>query len=164
MDEVATWHGGRPRPGHIVLDRDPAPPPPPQKGHSSPVFLAHVYCGHGRPSQLMLSSCYISGNGNECSLQVSYLFIMAALHSRCRHYICALWFLLSIFLFFPRLISLSQIGCLPYLHTWCGHSADLGCSSETCCMQITGNAGCKIAKKIAIWAPSHNFVGPCLRN
>ena len=25
-------------PGHIVLDRDPAP--------SSPQFLAHVYCGH----------------------------------------------------------------------------------------------------------------------
>jgi len=29
-------------PGHIVLDGDPAPPPP--KGHS-PQFLAHVCCG-----------------------------------------------------------------------------------------------------------------------
>jgi len=28
--------------GHIVLDRDPAPPP--LKGHS-PQFLAHIYCG-----------------------------------------------------------------------------------------------------------------------
>jgi len=46
-------------PCHIVLDGDPAPP---QKGHSSPLsplFSAHVYCGHGRPSQLLLSSCYI---------------------------------------------------------------------------------------------------------
>jgi len=30
-------------PGHIVLDGDPAPPPP--KGHSAPQFSAHVYCG-----------------------------------------------------------------------------------------------------------------------
>jgi len=29
-------------PGHIVLDRDPAPPSP--KGHS-PQFSAHIYCG-----------------------------------------------------------------------------------------------------------------------
>jgi len=31
-----------PGPGHIVLDRNPAPPPP--KGHS-PQFSAHIYCG-----------------------------------------------------------------------------------------------------------------------
>jgi len=30
--------------GDIVLDGNPAPPPPPKKGHS-PQFLAHVYCG-----------------------------------------------------------------------------------------------------------------------
>jgi len=30
--------------------------------------------------------------------------IMAALHSRCGHYIFALWLLSSIFYFFPRLI------------------------------------------------------------
>jgi len=30
-------------PGHIVLDGEPAPPP--KKGHSSPHFLAPVYCG-----------------------------------------------------------------------------------------------------------------------
>jgi len=41
-------------PGHIVLDGDPAPL---RKEHSSPLFSAHVYCGHGRPSQLLLSSC-----------------------------------------------------------------------------------------------------------
>jgi len=43
--------------GHIVLDGDPALPP---KGHSSlPLFSADVYCGHGRPSQLLLSSCLL---------------------------------------------------------------------------------------------------------
>jgi len=38
-----------------VLDGDPSPP---QKGHSNTLlFSAHVYCGHGRPSQLLRSSC-----------------------------------------------------------------------------------------------------------
>ena len=44
-------------PGHVVLYGDAAPPPR-EKGTSAPLlFLAHVYCGHGRPSQLLLSSC-----------------------------------------------------------------------------------------------------------
>ena len=34
-------------PCDIVLDWDPAAP------------AAHVYCGHGRPPQLLLSSCYV---------------------------------------------------------------------------------------------------------
>jgi len=42
--------------GDIVLDGDPAPP---KKGHS-PKFSAHAYCGHGRPSQLLLSSCILA--------------------------------------------------------------------------------------------------------
>jgi len=52
---------------------------------------------------------------------VSFHFIMAALRSRRGHYIFVLRFLLSIFyLFFLAYSQLSQIGCLPYLHTWCG--------------------------------------------
>jgi len=43
MDQDVSWYGGRPRPGHIVLDGDPAPPP--RKGLSSPHFSAHVCCG-----------------------------------------------------------------------------------------------------------------------
>jgi len=35
--------------GHIVLDVAPALRNPP--------LFARVYCGHGRPSQLLLSSC-----------------------------------------------------------------------------------------------------------
>jgi len=42
MDQDDTWYGGRPRPGHIVLHGDPAPPPP--KGHN-PQFSAHVCFG-----------------------------------------------------------------------------------------------------------------------
>ena len=55
MDEDAAWYGSRPRPRAHCIRRVPAP----AKGapHSSPLFSAHVYCGHGRPSQLLLSSC-----------------------------------------------------------------------------------------------------------
>jgi len=28
-----------------------------ERGTAAPLFSAHVYCGHGRPSQLLLSSC-----------------------------------------------------------------------------------------------------------
>ena len=42
-------------PGHIVLDGDPAPPR--DRGTAAPLFSALVYYGHGRPSQLLLSSC-----------------------------------------------------------------------------------------------------------
>ena len=42
--------------GHIVLDRIPALR---ERGAAAaPFFSAHVYCGHGRPSQLLLSSCH----------------------------------------------------------------------------------------------------------
>jgi len=56
MDEDATWCGSRPRHRPHCITRGPSCP---QKGHCSPPFFAHVYCGHGRPSQLLLSSCYI---------------------------------------------------------------------------------------------------------
>jgi len=41
-------------PGHIVLDGVPGPP---KGAQQPPLFSAHVYCGHGRPSQLLLSCC-----------------------------------------------------------------------------------------------------------
>jgi len=45
-------------PGHIVLDGDPVLPLP-QKGHSSPlVFGPYVLWSNGRPSQLLLSTCF----------------------------------------------------------------------------------------------------------
>ena len=64
---------------------------------------------------------------------------MAALHSRCGHYILPCDFDLSSFFFLLFFLAQSQrsaIGCLPYFHTWCGLSANLECMSEMCCTQL----------------------------
>ena len=54
MDEDATCYGSRPRPRPHCIRRGPSS----AKGAQQPaVFSAHIYCGHGRPSQLLLSSC-----------------------------------------------------------------------------------------------------------
>jgi len=58
MDEDATWYGSRPRPSHFVLDGFPAIR---ERGTAArPSFrpMSIVASGHGRPSQLLLSSCY----------------------------------------------------------------------------------------------------------
>jgi len=54
VDEDATQYGSRLRPGHFVLDGFPAIR---ERGTAAPLSSAHVCCGHGRPSQLLLSSC-----------------------------------------------------------------------------------------------------------
>ena len=56
MDEDATWCRSRPRPRPHCFRRGPSSPPH-KRGTAAPSFLAHVYCGHGRPSELLLSSC-----------------------------------------------------------------------------------------------------------
>ena len=38
-------------------------------------------------------------------------------------------------------------GCLPYFHTWCGLSENLGCRPETCCTRLAENTGCKKSPK-----------------
>ena len=77
MDEDATWHGSRPRPRPQCVRRGDAAPP--RKGHSSPrLFLAHVYCGHGRPSQLLVSSC-CTGHDIKCQ----YFTMGAPIHQNC---------------------------------------------------------------------------------
>jgi len=43
-------------------------------------------------------------------------------------------------------------------YTWCGLSANLECISEMCCTRLAENTGYKNYAKIAICAPSHNFV------
>jgi len=45
------------------------------------------------------------------------------------------------FFFFPA--QRSEIGCLPYFHTWCGLSANLECRFEMCCTRLAENTGCK---------------------
>jgi len=68
---------------------------------------------------------------------------MAALRSRCGHYIlpCG-FFLSSCFLSLPNL-SGRRTGCLPYFHTWCGLSANLECRSEMCRKRLPENTGRK---------------------
>jgi len=66
--------------------------------------------------------------------------------------------------FFLACSQRSEIGCLPCFHTWCGLSANLECRSEMCCTRLAGNTGRKSDAKIAICAPSHNFVGSYLCN
>jgi len=44
------------------------------------------------------------------------------------------------------------------------HGANLECRSETCCARLAENTGRKNRQKVAIWAPSHNFVGLYLPN
>jgi len=82
---------------------------------------------------------------------------MPVLHSRCEHYIfCSCgYFLLygcpvvsSFFLFFLAYSQLSQIGCLPYFHTWRGLSANLECRTEMCCTWLAENIGRKKLPKI----------------
>jgi len=57
---------------------------------------------------------------------------------------CNFFLLLSFFLASPQP---SQIGCLPYFHTWCGLSANLECKSETYCMGLAENTGPKISPR-----------------
>jgi len=57
--------------GHIVLDGDQARG---QKGHTAPLFSTHVYCGHGRPSQLLLSSCSQICYGSAISVSGQFHF------------------------------------------------------------------------------------------
>jgi len=58
MDEDATWYGSRPGPRAHSVRRGPSSPR--ERGTAAPpvLFSTHVYCGHGRPSQLVLSSCF----------------------------------------------------------------------------------------------------------
>ena len=87
---------------------------------------------------------------------------MAALSSRCGHYIFALWLwppygigqaiiflpcdFYSIFLLLfssPNLNGRRLDVYIPYFRTWCGLSANFECMSETCCTRLAENTGRK---------------------
>jgi len=57
MDEDGTWYGSRPWQRPHCVRREPSSPPPAKGAQQPPRLLVHVYCSHGRPSQLLLSSC-----------------------------------------------------------------------------------------------------------
>ena len=58
MDQNATWYGGRPGAGDIVLAGDPLQLPFPKRGHNIPKFSSHVLWANGRPSQLLLQHLF----------------------------------------------------------------------------------------------------------
>jgi len=58
MDGDATWYGSRPRPRPHCVRRGPSSPRE-RDIAAPPLFSARLYCGHGRQSQLLLSSCEI---------------------------------------------------------------------------------------------------------
>ena len=63
--------------------------------------------------------------------------------------IFVLWFLsFFFFLFFLAKSQRSEIGCLPYFHTWCVLSANLECMSEMRCTLLAENTG---RKKLPFW-------------
>ena len=82
---------------------------------------------------------------------------MAALRSRCGHSIFVLWFLLSsvyLYSFFLAYSQPSQIGCLPYFHTWCGLSSNSGCRLKRAASGSLEMHDAKNGQKFAICAPS----------
>jgi len=52
MDEDTTWYRSRPRPRPHCVRRGPSSRR--ERCTATPLFSAHVYCGHSRPSQLLL--------------------------------------------------------------------------------------------------------------
>jgi len=100
-------------------------------------------------------------------LSNDYCSLRSPLWNRADHYIFILWFLLSLFLssFFtsPNISRRRLDVCHTSTHGVPGLSANLRRRSETCCMRLAKNTGRKKVAKIAIWAPSPNFVGLYLR-
>jgi len=96
---------------------------------------------------------------------------MAALRSRCGHYIFIMWFLLSFFFlllsFFSPILSRRTFDVytiLPHM-VWPYCEFRMHCRCETCCTQLAEiQDGRKILQQFAIWAPSHNFVWLYLSN
>jgi len=60
VDQDATWYEVGLGPGYIVLDDEPAPPPQKRGTQQPPPFGRCLLWPNGRPSQLLLSSCYIT--------------------------------------------------------------------------------------------------------
>jgi len=70
----------------------------------------------------------------------------------------------SFLLFFLAYSWWSQSGYLPYFHKWCSLSANLDAGLKYGARGSLKIQNAKIMQKIAICAPSHNFVGLYLHN
>jgi len=88
---------------------------------------------------------------------------MAALRSRCGHYIFALWFLLLFFLsfYFPRITS----AVADWMSTILPHMVWPYCEFRNARLKRAARGLLKYrTQKFAISVPSHKFVGLYLRN
>jgi len=91
MDEDATLYGSIHRPSPHCVRRGPSSP---RKGQSRPLFLAHVCFGHGRPSQLLLSSCFLHRGSNHILPFVVFYHLFVKFHCNrfnFRCLICRFW-------------------------------------------------------------------------
>ena len=97
----------------------------PERGTAAPLFLAHVYCGHGRPSQLLLSSCCENKvrMSNIVIFQVAWFFLQNLPTARKRHVLsekhyvlCCIWY---VALTTDAAVSNNALICyvMCYLHT-----------------------------------------------
>jgi len=94
-------------------------------------------------SIFLLSAFFMAALRSRCEHYIFLLwFLVAALWNKAGHYIFVLWFLLLPYMpfssFFLAYSQPRQIGCLPYFHTWCGLGANLQCRSETRLAENTG--------------------------
>jgi len=135
MEKDATWYGSRPRPRPHCVRLEPATP---RKGHNSPPPLFDP-CLLWPRSPISATAELLYVFFRQC------VFDMAALRSRCGHYLCpdSSSFL---FIFFTK-SHRSQTRCLPCTSTWCGLRANLECRSEMYCTRLAENIGRKIVAK-----------------
>ena len=106
---------------------------------SQSTFLHHVssYVSFFSLSSVLLN--HISSNQLACFIYLITHYY-GRLHSRCGYHIFAPRFLLSFFFSSPNLSRCRLDICHTCTH---GLSANLWCRSETCCMWLPENTGCK---------------------
>jgi len=104
------------------------------------------YCHHYEPR-----SVFWPRHNRDSRQTLQVVVFMVALWNRADHYIFILSFVLSSFCLSFFLISAAADWMSAILYTWCGLSANLRCSLKT--------QDAKKSPNIAIWPPSHKFVG-----
>jgi len=140
MDQDATWYGGKPQPGDIVLDGDPAPPP--QKGAHHPT---HTFW----PMSIVAKRSPISWP--PCIADADIIFLPCG-------FFYPSFFFLS---FFPRLVS----AVTEWMSTILLHMVWPYCEFRMQVWNVLLLGRWKYrTQKIAVLAPVHNFVGLYLCN
>jgi len=124
--------------------------------------MSRAYCGNRAIAVLNIFLVVVLVIG--MAKHFSFSLVMAALRSRCGHYIFSLWFLSIILSFYSPNLSGRRLDAY---HTLTHgvvlvriYNAGLKCAARGS-LQMQDP---KKLPKIAIWAPSHKFVGLYLGN